>query len=916
MDQPTDTVERNCLVLTQNRGGDDYNDFIGKFYHFPATARKNYLKQFSTLPIEFLYFESAREGEGVFYGYGRITKPPFPDKIVPDHYFVEVSDYRPFSKPVFFKGKDGRVLEAVSNAEHYNYRNAVRKINPILLDELCLDGGIQLNFKADSHLVQVLGEQLIASERVGILELVKNAFDAGAKHCNVRIEKIPNLGAVPDSLNEFKEFEGPVIVVEDDGSGMTKEEIELGWLRPASTIKTNVKERLKAEKEKAIREGKLGPYKKLLKTLKAENKGRLPLGEKGVGRFAAHRLGRCLIIKTKIAENDYEYILKIDWDDFNVTDSGLKDLDAVPIVLTRQSPSRNYGARNSGTQLIIYGGRDGFQLTEEEIRAINKTILELNSPNPNPETKIPPFRASFASPQVKDLEQTRPEIDPVFRLYGLVDENGVLDYDYYFEPPNSIPLSSFSREKQQLDLKTRESWKWLVRVENHEEWRKPACGEFYIHLDVWIRDKPWLGNSLDEKAFTQYLSDYGGISLYRDQINIFPAEWGSETDWLGLRQRQIQQARRMSYYHMIGNVEIDQSKNLDLIDQTNRQGLIHNQAFSDLSDLVKAVVLVVEIDYMGKRDEYKQLSGGYVREARQQRTFAKQSAAIIANMNASDYDITADPYRFFAGVRDLGVKAERHGRLVELSKSLKNLEENLKQIQEVQDMLTEQAGFGLGIAVVLHEISKTTSNFYFSVLDLIRKKKFDLAKLEELKETSRALESELTRLAPLRALRNESPITFKVSRSISYVESIFRRRLDKLRISFSYNHDQDFEIRAKYSALNQILTNLIDNSVYWLNNPDIKDRRIRLVINRTKRTIIVADSGPGLADSILTYIFQPGYSLKYPPSGLGLYVSRYYMNLMKRRGDIYLANERDRISDLPGAQFLLDFSKVDASDEK
>src|SRR6185369_4987780 len=760
MDQSDHIARRNCLVLTQYRRGGTYNDFIGKYYHFPATRNRNYLKQFGPLPIEVVYFEPEKDGEGVFYGAGKIINAPFLDKREPDHYFVEISDYKPFSKPVYFKNEKGEVIEAKFSPEHYNYHNAVRKINCRLFDVLCLDGGIELNFKADSHLVQVLGEQLIASERVGILELVKNAFDAGARFCNVRIEKIPDLPKVPESLNEFNEFDGPVIVVEDDGSGMTKGEIEQGWLRPASTIKTNVKERLRAEREKAIREGKLGTYKKLLKTLKTENKGRIPLGEKGVGRFAAHRLGRRLIIKTKIAANDYEYLLKIDWDDFNVTGSAQKDLDSIPIILTRQSPTRNYGARNSGTQLIIYSGREGFELTEDEIRAINKTILELNSPNPNPDTKIPSFRASFACPQVKDLEQRRPRIDPVFRLYGLVDENGVLDYDYYFEPPHSIPLSSFKQEKRRLDLKTRDSKKWLVKVNSHEEWRKPACGEFYIHLDVWIRDKPWLGNSLDEKAFTEYLSDYGGISLYRDQINIFPAEWGSETDWLGLRQRQIQQARRMSYYHMIGNLEIDQSKNLDLIDKTNREGLIRNQAFSDLSDLVKAVVLFIETDYMGKRDEYKQLSGGYIREARQQKTFAKQSAAIIANMNASDYDVTTDPYRFFAGIRDLGVKAERHGKLVELSKSLKNLEDNLKQIQEVQDMLTEQAGFGLGIAVVLHEISKTTSNFYFSVLDLIRKKKFDVAKLEELKETSRALESELTRLAPLRALRNEPPITF------------------------------------------------------------------------------------------------------------------------------------------------------------
>jgi hypothetical protein len=307
MDQSAHIAQRHCLVLTQYRRGGTYNDFIGKYYHFPATRNRNYLNQFRPLPIEVVYFEPEKDGEGVFYGAGKIINEPFLDKREPDHYFVEISDYKPFSKPVYFKNEKGEVIEAKFSPKHYNYHNAVRKIDCKLFDELCLDGGIELNFKADSHLVQVLGEQLIASERVGILELVKNAFDAGARSCNVRIEKIPDLPAVPESLYEFNEFDGPVIVIEDDGSGMTKEEIERGWLRPASTIKTNVKERLRAEREKAIREGKLGTYNKLLKTLKTENKGRIPLGEKGVGRFAAHRLGRRLIIKTKITANVITY---------------------------------------------------------------------------------------------------------------------------------------------------------------------------------------------------------------------------------------------------------------------------------------------------------------------------------------------------------------------------------------------------------------------------------------------------------------------------------------------------------------------------------------------------------------------------------------------------------------------------------
>lgn len=112
------------------------------------------------------------------------------------------------------------------------------------------------------------------------------------------------------------------------------------------------------------------------------------------------------------------------------------------------------------------------------------------------------------------------------------------------------------------------------------------------------------------------------------------------------------------------------------------------------------------------------------------------------------------------------------------------------------------------------------------------------------------------------------------------------------------------------------MTNLFDNSCYWLDNPEIKSRIIELSIDAKNRSIIVADSGPDIADSILPYLFQPGRSLKYPPSGLGLFISKQYMNLMKKRGDIYLARENDRLSHLNGAQFLLDFSKVEGNKDE
>ena len=151
-----------------------------------------------------------------------------------------------------------------------------------------------VNFIADVHLIQILGEQLISSEKVGILKLIKNAYDAGAKNCDIWIEKVPNMPEAPISDPEIANLSGPVITILDSGSGMDKNTIINGWLRPATRIKTSVKDQLKNERKKADLRGTRSEYERLVSTLKKEHGGRLPLGEKGVGRFATHRLGRYL----------------------------------------------------------------------------------------------------------------------------------------------------------------------------------------------------------------------------------------------------------------------------------------------------------------------------------------------------------------------------------------------------------------------------------------------------------------------------------------------------------------------------------------------------------------------------------------------------------------------------------------------
>ncbi|MCK8493779.1 ATP-binding protein [Spirosoma sp. RP8] len=898
---------RNCLVLCQYREDSNYNDFIGKFYHFPANEKKTYLNSFDELPLEFIYYEPTKSGKGVFFGYGKITKPPFPDKRQPGYYFVELDDFKPFTHEVSYKDESGKILE--SESPYYNSQNAVRKISSRLLDEICLDGGIRLNFKTDAHLIKVLGEQLIGSEKVGILELVKNALDADATYCRVRLEKFPDIPPVEPSLYEFNQYDGPVIVIEDDGVGMTRQIIEDAWLRPATTFKTNIKEQIRLERKKALEAGRLGSYNSLLNQFK---RNRVPLGEKGVGRFATHRLGRFLEIHTKTKDIDYELVLKIDWDLFDNYSNGLIDLDSIGVTLSRQKQSWNYGVNKSGTRIIIYGGRENFTWSKEIIEDINDSIIALNSPNPKPEQYHSIFRVSIECPQISDLpnEPIYKGFIPNFTFSAHVNEYGVMSYKLLFKPSPSIPLAEEAWAEKDYDLRVNNTkGYWLNNPDNPKSgYRSPKCGPFFIYIDVWYRDAKWTVGRADAKTLFEYLDNHGGVSIYRDNIIVYPPEIGRAHDWLDLAQRQIKQTYRMSYYHMIGNVEIEQLGNDLLVDKTNREGLIQNMAFEDLKMLVStAITAILEVQYIGKRNMYGELVKGVISDPKRLGNVLKDNADLIGNITTR-YPVVQDPFTIF----DQIPVEDRSQRLLNLSSSLSSLRQSLQILESNQNLFTEWAGYGISVAVAIHELAKITSNFYNGAIKLLEQGDTQPETIINLKDASKSFRSELNRLGPLRAVRNEKKSQFNIMKSVQYTKDLYERKLNRSEINFHVNSEEDFFVWGRYTSLNQVLSNLIDNSCHWLGFTR-NNRRISIILNSKARTVIIADNGPGVHSSIRPYLFQPGTSMKIPPSGLGLYICRHYMRDIG--GDIYETHERERVPGLNGAQFTLDFENVPSSRE-
>ena len=139
-----------------------------------------------------------------------------------------------------------------------------------------------LAFRPHARLLTMLGEQLIKNERIALVELVRNAYDADADGVDVRFEDF-NENMTPNDRS--------FIVVRDDGVGMPIETLRNEWMNPATP-----------KKHLAKRDGRGA----------TPGKGRIMQGEKGIGRFAVLKLGRQITIATRQSGDALESVLTPD----------------------------------------------------------------------------------------------------------------------------------------------------------------------------------------------------------------------------------------------------------------------------------------------------------------------------------------------------------------------------------------------------------------------------------------------------------------------------------------------------------------------------------------------------------------------------------------------------------------------------
>jgi len=203
-----------------------------------------------------------------------------------------------------------------------------------------------------TNILRRLGEELNPTVDRGIIELVKNAYDANATECTVAIKNLTKPGGT--------------IIVTDNGDGMTASGIRSGWLVVGDSDKS--KSRL-------------------------TRLGRIPSGSKGLGRLAALRLGRQVDLATNPYKKQTTSSVHLDWDEFDRA----KLVDDVELkIYTKKRPS----GVSPGTKVVISDLRS--HVPRMQVKRLARELLLLADPFRVSESA---FRPKLLLPEFKDLQR-------------------------------------------------------------------------------------------------------------------------------------------------------------------------------------------------------------------------------------------------------------------------------------------------------------------------------------------------------------------------------------------------------------------------------------------------------------------------------------------------------------------------------
>lgn len=710
---------------------------------------------------------------------------------------------------------------------------------------------IDRRFRPRARILQHLGDQLIGTPRLAVFELVKNAYDADASQVVVEIAGIGS--------------DDPTIRVTDDGSGMSVDTVQDIWLVIAHDHK-----------------------EKQLSKKKRTEKGRLPLGSKGLGRLSVHKLGNKIRMITR-AKHEQEVVVDIDWNKM-IEHEFLSDAE---VDIELRDPEVFTGEL-TGTELQIMELRDK-RWTRGEVRRLYRQITSISSPFG--QVGRDDFQAILQVPDVPQWIERLPEPTELLKRapwkYTFEFDGESFCYHYSFRGIPGIQRQARDVEERQVSLLVpppeaedddplfsgkaqSTSLRKVIADLKSIEGIGPISGEFYV-FDLTPRIAKQMGET---KLIKDFLDENGGIRVYRDGIRVY--DYGERSnDWLGLDLKRVNNPTRgLSRNIVVGHVSINQDSSSSLVEKSNREGFIENEAYERFRKLVLGAIDPLQREREVDRKAIRELLG-----------------------EAQDPEVRS----IMEPVSKIRVIASKNNLSGKIDPLLDRIE---YEYVEMKNRLLSTGISGTSLAVVFHEIEQGVRSLY--------KNMENHPELESIASQVEEMMKLLDGFSDLLRKKDRKPTDLKklIRRARDLNKMRFRHHNVKLICPAVEDDAPEVMVSCSFGLTLGAITNIIDNAIYWMRakwpNEDDTGRSLYIGIDEdfdNGPAIIISDTGPGFRD-LPSELVRPFYTRRPEGMGMGL----YYANMVMELNDGALVfpdhSEVDVPNDFGGAVVALQFAEL------
>lgn len=665
----------------------------------------------------------------------------------------------------------------------------------------------QIRFSVDAGIINRLGKELVGRHETAVSELVKNAYDADATEVKLIFE------------NAWQE--GGKLLIEDNGVGMTRDQLINGFMRLSSSDKIH------------------NPI--------SDKFNRTRAGRKGIGRFATQRLGNKLTIVTQTSDFVNAIKITINWDEF-ATDKDLLSITNQIEIIPK--------TKEEGTDLIIEGLREGW--SDAMIKRVFRYTSELLQPFPLSKKRKkeekkrtdPGFRSSYFR---KDGNNLKPVIDEEEAIY----KHAVAEIEGYILDDGQ---GCYSLKSSKLNFP---ETVFLIGKERDKEESK-----FEFNKDIHFKCYYFIWDSslVPPQSITfirEIAHERGGIRLYRNGFRVLPyGEQGN--DWTRLdesvRKRQILVAHGNNSF--FGFVEISDKEGKIYEETSSREGLIENDAFKELVDfiyrcIVSAVTKIAELRGRKATSSQKGYKRRDVTPTQKVDSAISKLEEFIGNNNSDSQPSDSDKSKEdFKEVID------------EIKQAREEEKKETQQLIDENNMLRILAALGLVIGEFVHEVKRFLPGFDADINYLkgaVKEYKEALSRVELLDENVRAFTtytSYFNKAISRNVLRELEPIELRdVVRDFEKViQADIKRSKIKLHNHIFVGYDL-FTTPMHPSEWASILFNLYTNSKKAIKR-NKKDGEIQIKCGKENDFVYLefSDNGDGISKETEELIFNAFYT--------------------------------------------------------